>query len=47
MDFKPANCEYPEGEITSVNGDEAIWEGAEPDDPSSGAKFYRVEAIAK
>ncbi len=47
VDFKPANCEYPEGEITSVNGDEAIWEGAEPDDPSSGAKFYRVEAIAK
>ena len=47
VDFKPANCEYPEGEITSVSGDEAVWEGAEPDDPSSGAKFYRVEAIAK
>ncbi len=47
VDFKPANCEYPEGEITSVSGDEAVWEGSEPDDPSSGAKFYRVEAIAK
>ena len=24
----------------------ALWEGAEPDDPAAGAKFYRVEAIA-
>ena len=24
---------------------EAVWEGAEPDDPSTGAKFYRVEVV--
>ena len=23
----------------------ATWEGAEPSDPASGAKFYRVEAV--
>jgi hypothetical protein len=45
VDFKPENCEFPDGEIVSVKGDEAIWEGSKPDDPATGAKFYRVEVV--
>ena len=47
VDFKPANCEHPDGLFTTegCKDGEAVWEGAEPDDPSTGAKFYRVEVV--
>ena len=46
VDFSGA-LEYPAGTYEDVGGGVAVWEGAEPDDPSTGAKFYRVEAIAE
>ncbi len=48
IDF--ANAKEIAGGVIDVKDDgeavTAIWEGAEPDDPAAGAKFYRVEAIA-
>jgi len=48
IDF--ANAKEIAGGVIDVKDDgkavTALWEGAEPDDPAAGAKFYRVEAIA-
>jgi len=47
VDFRAGSCEYPDGqfETEGCKAGEAIWVGFEPDDPASGAKFYRIEAI--
>jgi len=49
VDFR--NASVIDGEIVKVQtGDDGVsvvatWEGAEPSDPASGAKFYRVEVV--
>ena len=44
VDFSGA-LEYPAGSYEDVGGGVAVWEAKEPDNPASGAKFYRVEVV--
>ncbi len=47
VEFKSGSCEYPDGQFATdgCKAGEAVWVGSEPDDPASGAKFYRIEAV--
>ncbi|MCR5750990.1 MAG: esterase-like activity of phytase family protein [Kiritimatiellae bacterium] len=47
VDFRAGSCEYPDGQFATdgCKAGEAVWVGSEPDDPASGAKFYRIEAV--
>ncbi|MCR5751399.1 MAG: esterase-like activity of phytase family protein [Kiritimatiellae bacterium] len=43
--FDTTRCEYPDGRISAAKDGVAVWEGREPCDPASGARFYKVELV--